>query len=173
MVPDLENMVGVVVHPIQAVKAFDELQNLYEVSRYRGGTLYLFYWTILAFSVLVNHSICPVDGSAFPNWSWYWLTKGSKNTIPWNPTRQRASPCLEEYRLSKWLEPSHLFIPWFVAFHIIVDNPFLVPRDYSLKKNGLFSWRFRSKSLGEKRNDFPMTTHVLIDCEFSRQHIFE
>ena len=37
MVPDLENMVGAVVHPIQAIKAFDELQNLYEVSRYPGG----------------------------------------------------------------------------------------------------------------------------------------
>ena len=27
----------------QAVNAFDELQNLYEISRYPGGTLYLFY----------------------------------------------------------------------------------------------------------------------------------
>ena len=38
-------MVGVVVHPIQAVKAFDEVQNLYVVSRYPGGILYLFYFS--------------------------------------------------------------------------------------------------------------------------------
>ena len=31
MVPDLENIVGVVIDPIQAVKAFDGLQNLYEI----------------------------------------------------------------------------------------------------------------------------------------------
>jgi len=41
--PDLENMVGVAVYLIQSVKAFDELVNLYEVSHYLGGTLYLFY----------------------------------------------------------------------------------------------------------------------------------
>jgi len=44
-------MVGVAVHSIQAVKVFGELPNLYEVSHYLGGTLYLFYWSILAFSV--------------------------------------------------------------------------------------------------------------------------
>ena len=95
MVPDLENMVCVVVHPIKAEKAFDELQNLYKISRYPGGTGYLFYWTILVFSVLVNHSICRVDGSKLQNWSWYWLTKVQKIRFPWNPTRQRASPFIE------------------------------------------------------------------------------
>ena len=38
-------MVGVVVYPIQAVKTFGELPNLYEVSHYRGGTLYLIYFS--------------------------------------------------------------------------------------------------------------------------------
>ena len=52
MVPNLKNMVGVVVQPIQAVKAFDELQNLNEISRYPGGTLpYTFsieqFWAFL------------------------------------------------------------------------------------------------------------------------------
>ena len=39
MVPGLENVVGVGVHPIHAVKALDELQNLYVVSRYPGKSL--------------------------------------------------------------------------------------------------------------------------------------
>ena len=35
--PDLENIVGVVVYSIQSVKAFAELANLYKVSHDLGG----------------------------------------------------------------------------------------------------------------------------------------
>ncbi|GFW74699.1 acetoacetyl-CoA synthetase [Trichonephila clavipes] len=41
MVPGLENMVGVALYPIQAVKAFGEGPNLCEVSRCLGETLHL------------------------------------------------------------------------------------------------------------------------------------
>ena len=66
MVPDLENMLGVVVHSIQVVKAFfSRVTKLV----WDGG---LSWWNTIpfllnnsGFSVLVNHSICPVDGVHF------------------------------------------------------------------------------------------------------------
>ncbi|GFW60723.1 hypothetical protein TNCV_570691 [Trichonephila clavipes] len=67
MVPGLENMVGVALYPIQAVKAFGEGPNLCEVSRCLGETLHLSCRLVLTFSVEVHHSVCPADDSRLPN----------------------------------------------------------------------------------------------------------
>lgn len=48
---DLESIVGVAVHPVQTLKAFDELPNLYAVFQYPNGILHLFYWSTPATSV--------------------------------------------------------------------------------------------------------------------------
>ena len=63
----LENMPGVVAHPIQAAIAFGELSNLYGVLHYSGETLHLFYWPILVAFLWVHHLTCPADYNKLQN----------------------------------------------------------------------------------------------------------
>ena len=70
-VPSLQNMVGMLAHPIQTAIAFGELSNLYDVSHYPAGIVQIFIdlFRSLLSAFWVQHLICPAVCNKLYNYS--------------------------------------------------------------------------------------------------------